>query len=160
MAGSLLVDEGGCPHVAAVEQRSSARSIGVVSARARQCLRSVRTATKHPRAMLYRRLMIGVVVVNLAVLGHSVQRGSWQLADGSALAALSTLTLVNLTVAVLVRNQAFLNALYGLAGRGSPCRGRCGSAGAPPRSTTSAGCTSAAPLPGRGGWPRSPAWRS
>ena len=32
----------------------------------------------------------------------------------------STLTLVNLTVAVLVRNQSFLNALYGLAGRGSP----------------------------------------
>ena len=78
------------------------------------------SATKHPRVMPYRRLMAAVVLVNLAVLVQQVRTGAWQLADGSALSALSTLTLVNLTVAVLVRNQAFLNALYGLAGRGSP----------------------------------------
>ena len=39
-------------------------------------------------------------------------------------------------------------------------RGRCGSAGASPRSITSAGCTSGAPSPGPRGWPPSPAWRS
>ena len=70
--------------------------------------------------MPYRRLMAAVVLVNLAVLVQQVRTGAWQLADGSALTALSTLTLVNLTVAVLVRNQAILNSLYGLAGRGSP----------------------------------------
>ena len=70
--------------------------------------------------MPYRRLMAAVVLVNLAVLVQQVRTGAWQLGDGSALSALSTLTLVNLTLAVLVRNQGFLNALYGLAGRGSP----------------------------------------
>ena len=91
-----------------------------MSERAGQCLRSFRAATKHPRVMPYRRLMAAVVLVNLAVLVQQVRTGALQLADGSALTALSTLTLVNLTVAVLVRNQAFLNTLYGLAGRGSP----------------------------------------
>ena len=92
----------------------------LVSDRPSQCGRSLRAAAKHPRMMPYRRLMAAVVVVNLAILVAQVRAGAWQLADGSALAALSTLTLVNITVAVLVRNQAFLNALYGLAGRGSP----------------------------------------
>ena len=90
------------------------------SERRAPCERSLRALTKHPRVMPYRRLMAGVVVVNVAILVARVRAGAWQLADGSALAALSTLTLVNVTVAVLVRNQAFLNALYGLAGRGSP----------------------------------------
>ena len=46
-------------------------------------------------------------------------RGDWRLADGSALSALCALTLVNLTAAVLIRQQNVLNVLYGLAGRGS-----------------------------------------
>ena len=107
IASSLLVD--GAP----------APNSDVVSERAGQCLRSFRAATKHPRVMPYRRLMAAVVLVNLAVLVQQVRTGALQLADGSALTTLSTLTLVNLTLAVLVRNQAFLNALYGLAGRGS-----------------------------------------
>ena len=92
----------------------------VASERGARCVHSVRVATKHPRLMPYRRLIAAVLVANLAVLVDRVHAGAWQLADGSALTALSTLTLVNLTVAVLVRNQSFLNALYGLAGRGSP----------------------------------------
>jgi hypothetical protein len=92
----------------------------LVSERPGQGGRSLRAAAKHPRVMPYRRLMAAVVVVNLAILVAHVRAGAWQLADGSALSAFSTLTLVNVTVAVLVRNQAFLNALYGLAGRGSP----------------------------------------
>ena len=70
--------------------------------------------------MPYHRLMVTVMVVNLAVLFHHVRRGDWQIADGSALSALSALTLVNVTGAVLVRQQTLLNLLYGLAGRGSP----------------------------------------
>jgi hypothetical protein len=70
--------------------------------------------------MPYRRLMAVVVAVNAAILVQQVRTDSWRLADGSALSALSTLTLVNLAVAVLVRNQALLNAVYALAGRGSP----------------------------------------
>ena len=70
--------------------------------------------------MPYHRLMVTVMVINLAVLFHHVRHGDWQIADGSALSALSALTLVNVTAAVLVRQQTFLNLLYGLAGRGSP----------------------------------------
>ena len=78
-----------------------------------------RAAAKHPRLMPYRRLMVTVVVVNLAVLFHHVRRGDWRIADGTALSALSALALVNVTAAVLIRQQTFLNILYGLAGRGS-----------------------------------------
>jgi hypothetical protein len=60
-----------------------------------------------------------VLLVNLAVLAHHLARGDWRIDDGSALSALGALTLVNLTAAVLVRQQNVLNALYGLAGRGS-----------------------------------------
>jgi hypothetical protein len=120
MAGALRVGAGGCPHVAAVGGAAARRAQGVAARRGEGCLHAVRAASKHPRVMPYRRLMVAVYVINLAVVVAQVRAGSWQLADGSALTALSTLTLGNLTVAVLVRNQSFLNALYGLAGRGSP----------------------------------------
>ena len=69
--------------------------------------------------MPYHRLMVAVLLINLAVLWHHLARGDWRIADGSALSALSALTLVNLTAAVLIRQQTVLNVLYGLAGRGS-----------------------------------------
>ena len=80
---------------------------------------SVRAVAKHPRLMPYHRLMVAVVVVNLAVLFHHVRRGDWRIADGTALSALSALALINVTAAVLIRQQTLLNILYGLAGRGS-----------------------------------------
>ncbi len=46
-------------------------------------------------------------------------RADWHLADGSALSAASTLTLLNLAAAVLIRQQTVLNVLFGVAGRGS-----------------------------------------
>jgi hypothetical protein len=63
--------------------------------------------------------MVAVLAINLTVLAMQLRRGHWHLADGSALAALSDLTLVNLAAAVLIRHQTVLNMLYGLAGRGS-----------------------------------------
>jgi hypothetical protein len=81
--------------------------------------RSTRAVAKHPRLMPYRRLMCAVVVGNLAVLFHHVRHGDWQIADGTALSALSAMALVNVTAAVLIRQQTLLNILYGLAGRGS-----------------------------------------
>ncbi|HEX6695405.1 MAG TPA: hypothetical protein VF080_01360, partial [Solirubrobacteraceae bacterium] len=80
---------------------------------------AVRRALKHPRAMPYHRLIVAVLLVNLALLCHHLQRGDWRIDDGSALSALAGLTLVNLAVAVLIRQQTVLNALFGLAGRGS-----------------------------------------
>jgi hypothetical protein len=74
---------------------------------------------KHPRLMPYHRLLAAVLLTNIAVLVHHLYRGDWRIADGSALSALSALTLVNVTAAVLIRQQNVLNVLYGLAGRGS-----------------------------------------
>ena len=80
-----------------------------------------RAAVKHPRLMPYRRLMLAVLVANLALLVvQHLRRGDWHFADGGTLAALSALALVNVAAAVLIRQQVVLNVLYGLAGRGSP----------------------------------------
>jgi hypothetical protein len=75
--------------------------------------------SKHPRLMPYHRLILAVVLGNLGVLGYHLDRGDWLIDDGSALSALAALTLVNLTAAVLIRQQTVLNVLFGLAGRGS-----------------------------------------
>ena len=69
--------------------------------------------------MPYNRLVLGVVLLNAGVLWLHLGRGDWRIEDGSALSALAALTLVNMTGAVLIRQQTVLNALFGLAGRGS-----------------------------------------
>ena len=69
--------------------------------------------------MPYHRLILAVVLINLGVLCYHLDRGDWLIADGSALSALSALTLVNFTAAVVIRQQNILNILFGLAGRGS-----------------------------------------
>ncbi len=69
--------------------------------------------------MPYHRLALAVVLVNSGVLWYHLDRGEWRIEDGSALSALAALTLVNLTAAVLMRQQNLLNVLFGLAGRGS-----------------------------------------
>jgi hypothetical protein len=69
--------------------------------------------------MPYQRLVAAVVLVNLGLLAYHLDGGDWRIDDGSALSALASLTIVNLTAAVLIRQQNVLNVLYGLAGRGS-----------------------------------------
>jgi hypothetical protein len=78
---------------------------------------AARRVLKHPRLMPYHRLILAVVLVNSALLGYHLDRGDWLIDDGSALSALSALTLVNFTAAVLIRQQNILNVLFGLAGR-------------------------------------------
>jgi hypothetical protein len=70
--------------------------------------------------MVYRRLMVAVLATNVALLAVQLRSGHLHLADGSALAWLADLTVVNLAAAVLIRNQTILNVLHGLVGRGSP----------------------------------------
>jgi len=70
------------------------------------------------RVIPYYRLIALVVAINGAVF--AIERGDWRVADGSALRALGTLTLINLAVAVLIRQQRVLNLLFDLAGRASP----------------------------------------
>jgi hypothetical protein len=80
---------------------------------------SARRLLKHPRLMPYHRLIVAVLAINAGVLWHHLARGDWRIDDGSALSALSSLLLVNLTAAVLIGQQNVLNVLFGLAGRGS-----------------------------------------
>src|SRR4051794_27631002 len=71
-----------------------------------------------PWAMPYYRLTALIVAINaVAVVGH-LARGDWHLDDGSALKGLSALLLINLAVAVVIRQQQVLNVLFHLAGRG------------------------------------------
>ena len=72
------------------------------------------------RTTAYRRLLLGALAVNLVVFVVHVRHRDWRLADASAMAAFADLTLVNVAVAVVVRQSVVLNVLYGLAGRGSP----------------------------------------
>jgi hypothetical protein len=72
------------------------------------------------RLVSYHRLLVVALVVNLIVLVDHLESGSWRVADGSALSAFSGLTLVNLALAVVMRQQRVLNLLYALAGSCSP----------------------------------------
>jgi hypothetical protein len=80
---------------------------------------AARRLAKRPRVMPYHRLIAAVLAINAALLAYHLDRGDWRVADGSALTALSALTLVNLAAAVVIRQQNVLNVLFGLAGRGS-----------------------------------------
>ena len=62
------------------------------------------------RLSVYQQLMLLVVAINAGVL--------WL--HGATATATATAMLVNLTAAVLIRQQHVLNVLFGLAGRGSP----------------------------------------
>jgi hypothetical protein len=79
----------------------------------------LRRALKHPRFMHYNRLIALVVVLNGVWIARQLWRGDWHIADGSALSGLSNLIVINLAVAVLIRQQHVLNPIFGLAARGS-----------------------------------------
>jgi hypothetical protein len=79
----------------------------------------VRRAFKHPRLMHYNRIIALVGLVNGALLAFHLWRRDWHLADGTALSGLSGLIVVNLAIAVLIRQQHVLNRIFALAGRGS-----------------------------------------
>lgn len=76
-----------------------------------------RRLTTHPRAMLFTKLVVLVLVVNVGVLIYHLIRGTWAIADGSALRAISALTVVNFAVTVFVRQQHLLNVVYAAAAR-------------------------------------------
>ncbi len=69
--------------------------------------------------MHYNRLIALVVLVNAALLARHLARGDWHVAGGSALSGLADLIVVNFAIAVLIRQQHVLNAIFGAAGRSS-----------------------------------------
>src|SRR5262245_23831644 len=72
------------------------------------------------RVIPYYRLIALVVAVNATIF--AIEAPEWRIADGSALKALGTLTLLNFATAVLIRQQRVLTVLFDLAGRISPAR--------------------------------------
>ena len=78
-----------------------------------------RRLRRHPRLTPFHRLIVAVALVNLGVLAYHLARGDWRVQDGSALSGLAAVMLLDLTAAVLIRQQSILNVLFGLAGRGS-----------------------------------------
>jgi hypothetical protein len=74
---------------------------------------------KHPRFMHYHRLIALVLLVNGALLGWYLAGGDWHVAGGTALSGLANLIVVNFAVAVLIRQQHVLNAIFAAVGCGS-----------------------------------------
>ena len=103
----------------AVAAPASEAPSGYAAARPQALAPAARRLLKHPRLTPYHRLILAVVLTNLGLLCYHVDRDDWRIDDGSALSALTALMLVNLTAAVLIRQQNVLNVLFGLAGRGS-----------------------------------------
>ncbi len=79
----------------------------------------VRRALKHPRFMHYNRLIALVALLNAGLVTFHLLRGGWHIADGTALSGLSDLIVVNLAIAVFMRQQHLLNLIFAVAGRGS-----------------------------------------
>jgi hypothetical protein len=70
---------------------------------------------KHPTFMHYNRLIFLVAVLNLAALVFGATRGMWWTSDGMELRTLSNLVLVNISAAILIRQQYVINLLFKMA---------------------------------------------
>ncbi|TQV87958.1 hypothetical protein FLL46_10450 [Aliikangiella coralliicola] len=75
----------------------------------------LRRISKHPVLMHYHRLFVLIAVINLVVLGHALGSGNWWSSGGIALDKLSNMILINFSIAILVRQQYFINLLFYLA---------------------------------------------
>ena len=78
----------------------------------------LRRIVKHPYLCHYNRLMFAVLTVNLALLVYALGPGRWWPARGDvALSSLSNVTLADFALAVVIRQQYVVNALFWLATR-------------------------------------------
>ncbi len=71
----------------------------------------------YPAMEHYYRLMFLVLVMNLATLLYGVVNAAWFSAQSIALLTIANMVVLNLTVAVLVRQQYVINFLFWLATR-------------------------------------------
>ncbi|MCV6597582.1 MAG: hypothetical protein OIF40_10935 [Mangrovicoccus sp.] len=79
--------------------------------------RNWRRITRHPALMEYRRLIVLVAAVNIAVLAWGLREGIWHSDAGFALGPISHMALANLSLGILIRQQRVINALFWLATR-------------------------------------------
>ncbi|MCB0252183.1 MAG: hypothetical protein KDI55_00455 [Anaerolineae bacterium] len=76
---------------------------------------SWRRVTAHPAVMHYNRLILLVIVANIAVLVYGITQQGWLTGQGIALQTLSNMVLANLALAILVRQQYVINLLFRIA---------------------------------------------
>ncbi len=76
-----------------------------------------RRVWSYPAMEHYYRLMFLVLVMNLATLWYGVVNGAWFSAQSIALLTIANMVVLNLTIAVLVRQQYVINFLFWLATR-------------------------------------------
>ncbi|MCB0203399.1 MAG: hypothetical protein KDH89_01105 [Anaerolineae bacterium] len=74
-----------------------------------------RRVTAHPAVMHYNRLILLVIVANIAVLVYGITQQGWLTGQGIALQTLSNMVLANLALAILVRQQYVINLLFRIA---------------------------------------------
>ena len=72
---------------------------------------------KRERMMHYNRLIAAAIAVNLLVLGWGLSAGWWQGPTAATVRTLSDVVLVNLAVALLIRQHYVINLLFWLATR-------------------------------------------
>src|SRR4051794_328538 len=77
----------------AVASPAPETSSAYAPARSHALAPAARRLLKHPRLMPYHRLILAVVLINLALLWNHLDRGAWRIDDGSALSALAALTI-------------------------------------------------------------------
>jgi len=76
-----------------------------------------RRVWKQSRMMHYNRLIVCTLLVNLAILWMSITTWNWWTAEGINLQGVSHVLLANLSLAILIRQQAVINMLFWLATR-------------------------------------------
>jgi hypothetical protein len=77
----------------------------------------LRRIGSYPAMEHYYRLVILVCIANFSVLFYGMTSGNWFSPHGIALTTLSNLVVINLTIAVLIRQQYTVNFLFWLATR-------------------------------------------
>ena len=77
----------------------------------------LRRIWSYPAMEHYYRLVILVLCANVMTLAYGIMVGEWFSAESIALQTLANLVVVNLSVAVLVRQQYVINLLFWLATR-------------------------------------------
>ncbi len=70
-----------------------------------------------PRFMPYNRLIVLVLLINLAIFIYGASTAMWWMANGIALGNIANLVVANIALAVVIRQQYVINLLFWLATR-------------------------------------------
>lgn len=77
----------------------------------------LRRVIKQPRYMHYNRLIAGVFLINALLLLYGAIAAQWWASTGIELRVIADITLLNLSITILVRQQYVINFMFWLATR-------------------------------------------